>query len=424
MQKFISIEEAQKKSMAGKTVSLRGWVYRHRAGKDMIFIILRDSSGTMQCTVSKEKPFFKDADKLMMESSVKFTGKVKEDKRAPDGYELVVDKMEIVGHAERFPIVKDQSPEFLRDMKHLWIRSRKITSILKIRSQIFRAIHDFHHSRGFIEFHSPILTKEVCEGGSELFEVKHPRERLYLSQSWQLHAEAAIFGLEKIYTMTPAFRAEKSRTIRHLAEYWTAETEAAWMEHEESLEFQEDLILYIVKHVLKTCKKELKELGRDTEELEKLKKPFRRMPYKEMIKILGKKWGHDITDKEERALVEKMGGKPIFLTSFPRDMKAFYMKVDPKDPKTVLAADLLIPGVGEIIGGSERISDIKELLESLKLFKLKKEDYQWYIDIRRYGSAPHSGFGLGIERLVMWITGAEHVMDTIPFPRTMDRLKP
>jgi len=332
--------------------------------------------------------------------------------------------LKIIGLAERFPITRDKSDEFLRDIRHLWVRSRYISSILKVRSEVFKAIHDFCHSKGYIEIQSPIFTTAACEGGATLFEVKYFDKELYLSQSWQLYAEAVIQALEKIYTITPAFRAEKSRTKRHLSEYWTAEVEAAWVGHEEMLDFEEDLILYIVKHVLKHCEKELKELGRDTSDLKALKKPFLRISYKEAIEKLGKKWGDEMTDKDERELVKDLGGKPVFITSFPRDMKAFYMKPDPKDPKVVLAADLLAPDVGEIIGGSERIYDIKELLESIKIFKLDEKDYEWYIDLRKYGTVPHSGFGLGIERLVMWITGAKHIMDTIPFPRTMDRYYP
>jgi asparaginyl-tRNA synthetase len=233
-----------------------------------------------------------------------------------------------------------------------------------------------------------------------------------------------IQSLEKIYTITPAFRAEKSRTTRHLSEYWTAEVEAAWTNLEEIMEFEEDMIIYIINHVLKHCERELKDLGRDISKLKEIKKPFLRITYKEAVEKIGKKWGDEITDKEEKQLIEKLGNKPIFLTSFPREMKAFYMRPDPKNPKTVLAADLLVPEVGEIIGGSERIYDIKELMESLKIFKLDKKCYEWYIDLRRYGTVPHSGFGLGIERLVMWISGAEHIMDTIPFPRTMTRYTP
>lgn len=411
------IKDAPKK--VGKSIKLRGWVYRKREQKDIVFIILRDSSGTIQ--LASKLP---ESRKLTIESSIEIEGKVKKDERAPGGYEIDVKKLKIIGLAERFPIARDLSEKFLRDVRHLWIRSRKLTQILKIRSEVFRAIHDFYHSKGYIEFQSPILTRSACEGSATLFEVDHPQKPIYLSQSWQLHAEAAIFSLEKIYTVTPAFRAEKSRTRRHLAEYWTAEAEAAWMSFEELLKHQEELILYIVKHVLKHCKQELKDLGRDFKELKQLKAPFRRIKYKEAIEKLGKKESHDLTDKEERELLKKLGDKPLFIVSFPKDMKAFYMKIDPKDPKTVLAVDLLLPGVGEVSGGSERISDKQELIESIKLFKLDRKDYEWYVDLRRYGSVPHSGFGLGIERLVMWITGAEHIMDTIPFPRTMDRTYP
>lgn len=417
---YSKVEDILTGAMTGEEVGLRGWVYRKREQKDLVFIILRDSSGTVQLACKG----IKEAEKATIESSIEISGIVKKDDRAPGGFEIEVKDLKIIGLAERFPIGKDLSEEFLRDVRHLWLRSRKMTSILKIRSEVFRAIHDFYHSKDFVEYQSPILTKAACEGGSTLFSVDHPLKPVYLSQSWQLHAEAGIFALERMYTVTPAFRAEKSRTIRHLSEYWTAEMEAAWMHFDEMLDHEEELIMHVVKHVLQHCKKELKELERDVKELEELKRPFKRITYKEAIEILGEHWGHDLTDKEERDLVEKLGGKPLFLTSFPREMKAFYMKVDPKDPKTVLAADLLIPGIGEVVGGSERISDMKELLESIKLFKLDKKDYEWYIDLRRYGTIPHSGFGLGIERLVMWITGAKHIMDTIAFPRTMDRIYP
>jgi asparaginyl-tRNA synthetase len=417
---FIHIQDVLSGKQTEKEVLLRGWIYRKREQKDIIFIMLRDSTGVIQLACKG----IKEALEATIESSVEVAGLVKEDKRAPEGFEIQVKDLKIVGLAERFPIGKDLSEEFLRDVRHLWVRSQKLTKIFKVRSEVFRAIHDFCRSKGYIEIQSPILTKSDCEGGAGLFEVKYFDEKLYLSCSWQLYAEAMIQALEKIYTITPAFRAEKSRTTRHLAEYWTAEVEAAWIGFEEIMEFEEDLILYVVDHVLKHCGKELKELGRDISELKDLKKPFLRITYKEAIEKLGKEWGDEITDKEEKELLEKLGGKPVFLTSFPRDMKAFYMRPDSKDPKVVLAADLLVPGVGEIIGGSERIYDIKELLESIKIFKLDKKCYEWYIDLRRYGTVPHSGFGLGIERLVMWISGAEHIMDTIPFPRTMTRVAP
>jgi asparaginyl-tRNA synthetase len=423
MQEFIKIQDVLKGGLDGKTVSLRGWAYRVRDQKEMVFVVLRDSSGIIQVAV-KDPKVLPEAKKTTIESSVELSGTVREDKRAPGGWEISAKEFKIIGLAERFPIGKDLSEEFLRDVRHLWIRSRKMTEILKIRSAVFDAIHEFYSQKGFYEVQSPSFTGSAAEGGSTLFEVKYFDKKAYLTQSWQLYAEAMIFALEKIYTIAPSFRAEKSRTIRHLAEYWHHEMEAAWMGYEELLAFQEEFIVHVVKHVLKHCRAELKELGRDTTELEKLSAPFGRITYAEAIKKLGKKHGHDITDKEERELVEMLGGKPVFLTHFPRDMKAFYMRPDPKDPKMVLAADLLIPGVGEVTGSSERILTVKDLLDSIKLFKLDKKDYEWYIDLRRYGTIPHSGFGLGIERLVMWLTGAPHVMDTIPFPRTMDRLYP
>jgi len=402
-------------------VSLRGWIYRKRDQKALVFIILRDSTGTIQLAC-KGIPETED---LLIESSIEIEGKVKEDGRAPGGYEIQVDKMKVIGLAERFPIVKDQSEEFLREMRHLWLRSKKMTSLMKIRGEVFRAFRQFHYDLDYQEFHSPIFTPSGAEGGSTLFEVKYgDKEGVYLSQTWQLYAEAAIFGMERIFTIAPTFRAEKSRTRRHLSEFWMAEMEAAWMDHEQLMSFEEDLILYIIDHIIKTCKPELEYLERDVEELKKTKKPFLRMSYSEALETLGKKKGYDLTDKDERELLDKVDKGPIFLTEFPRDMKAFYMKVDPKDSKIVKASDLLMPGIGEVIGGSERISDPKELEESLKIFKLKPKDYGWYMDLRKFGTVPHSGFGLGIERLVVWLAGIDHVMDAIAFPRTMDRIYP
>jgi len=423
--KFAKIHEVFEGKWTGKEVFLRGWVYRKREQKEIVFIILRDSSGIVQVAFKKPE-LLKIAQKATIESSVIISGIVKKDKRAPGGYEVQGDKIEIIGLAERFPITRDQSEEFLREMRHLWIRSRKLTEIMKVRSEVFKAIHDFCRSRGCYEIQAPIFTKSECETGAEVFEVKYGEKKgVYLSLSWQLYAEAMIQALERIYTVTPAFRAEKSRTIRHLSEYWTAEVELAWVGYEEILKFQEDMIAHIVRHVLKHCKPQLEFLGREVSDLKSLKTPFPRIQYADAIKKLGLKWGHDLTDKEERELLEAIGTRgPVFLEKFPRELKAFYMRPDPKDPKVVLGADLLVPRVGEIIGGSERIFDLKELLESIKIFKLPRKAYEWYIDLRRYGTVPHSGFGLGIERLIMWITGAPHIFDTIPFPRTLDRVTP
>src|SRR3990172_168856 len=400
---FIPIEETLSDKQQGKPVAIRGWVHRKRDQKELIFLAIRDSSGIIQAIVKKDSKAWKEAEKISLESSCELTGKVKKDERAPTGYELSVETLKIVGLAERYPITKDFSEEFLRSVRHLWVRSRKMSLNFEIQS--------------------PSFTECACEGGSTLFEVKYFDRKAYLTQSWQLYAESLIFGLEKIYCIAPSYRAEKSRTRRHLAEYWHHEMETAWMTFDGLLKFEEELVVFVVQYILKKCKKQLKELGRDTKDLEKIKAPFARMKYEEAIKKLGQKWGYDLTDQDERKLVADMG-KPVFLTHFPREMKAFYMKVEPKDKKTVQAADLLIPGVGETTGGSARIEDPKELMESMKLFKLPHKDYQWYIDLRKYGSVPHAGFGLGVERLVMWLSGAEHIFDTIPFPRTADRLTP
>ncbi len=423
MQDFVAISEILEGKHTGQTVQLRGWAHSVRKQKEIVFIILRDSTGLIQVAI-KEPKLVKEAEKITVETSLEFSGAVSEDKRAPGGFEVRAAGLKIIGLAERWPITRDKSEEFLREVRHLWIRDPKVAAVLKVRSHVFQAIREFYTKKGYYEFQSPSFTSAAVEGGSTLFEVKYFDKKAYLTQSWQLYAEAAVFGLEKIFTIAPSFRAEKSRTIRHLAEYWHHEVEAAWMGFEELLKMQEDMILFVVEYVLKHAERELGELGRDLTELKELKAPFMRMAYAEMIKKLGKKWGDEITDAEERRLVEDMGGKPIFLTSFPRSMKAFYMRADPKDTKTVLAADLLLPGVGETTGGSERIMDEKELLESLKIFKLKKKDYEWYLDLRKFGSVPHSGYGLGIERLVMWLTGAKHIFETVPFPRSMDRLTP
>jgi len=422
---FVPIADVPKHE--GKEVSLRGWVHRMRDQKALVFIVLRDSTGTVQIAV-KEGRSLETARKATQESSIEVLGLVKKDPRAPTGYEIQAKEIKIVGPAERWPIEhkkgEDLTEDFLRDVRHLYIREPKMVAMFKVRSALFGAIRKFYEERGYYEVQSPMFTTAGAEGGSTLFEVKYgDKKGVYLAQTWQLYAEAMIYGLEKIFTISPSFRAEKSRTIRHLSEYWHHEMEAAWMTYEELLAFEEDLIVFLAKYVLEHCEAELAVLGADTKRLSGIRKPFLRMTYSDAMKKLGKKYGDDITDKEERELVEQLGGVPVFLTHFPRDMKAFYMKPD-KDKKTVLAADLLLPGVGETIGGSERIADEKTLLESLKLFKLAKKDYGWYLDLTKYGAVPHSGFGMGIERLLMFLTGAPHIFDTIPFPRSLDRVTP
>jgi len=423
----ISIKEV--KEHVGKTVVLRGWIYRIRKGKDIVFTVLRDVTGVTQCVIKEGKKGYDDAQKSLMEASIIVKGKVKDDKRAPGGYEIEVEDYQLVGSAEDFPIKEQQSTELLLDHRHLWIRSRKLTSIFKIRSEIFRAIHDFFHERGFYEHQSPILTSAACEGGSTLFKVDYFGKEAYLAQSWQLHAEAMISSLEKIYCIAPSFRAEKSRTRRHLAEYWHAEAEMAWFEHEDSLKLQEDLITFVLKRVIERRSEELKEVGRDPAELKKMFGPYERISYKKCIDLLHKdkvkiKYGEDFGADEERQLTTHFK-KPFFVVEFPKEAKAFYMKENPKDPKTYLCADLQAPeGYGELIGGSEREPDVDKLIKRLKKDGADPKSYDWYFDIRKYGSVPHSGFGMGVERLVMWICKLEHIRDAIAFPRVINRIHP
>ncbi|MFH0929472.1 MAG: asparagine--tRNA ligase [Candidatus Aenigmatarchaeota archaeon] len=417
---FIHINKVLSGEMTGKEVSLRGWIYRKRDQKKLVFILLRDSTGVIQLACKG----IKEAEEATMESSIEVTGTVKEDGRAPGGYELQTKELKIVGLAETFPLTKDLSEEYTRDVRHLWIRSQKLLKIFKIRAEVIRAVHAFYKEKGFYEVQPPLFTSCACEGGTTLFEVKYFGDEAFLSQSGQLYFEAMIQTLENIYTLAPSFRAEKSRTRRHLTEFWHQEMEAAWMGHEELLEFEEEFVVYIVKHVLENCKKELEGLGRDTKELEEIKRPFLRITYKDAVEKIGKNVEDVLTDKDLKDLIEKLDNKPFFLMAYPRKKKAFYMKPDPKDPSVVLASDLMVPRAGEIIGGSERISDLNELLESMELFGLDTKSYEWYIDLRKYGTVPHSGFGMGIDRMVMWISGADHIMDTLPFPRTINRVYP
>jgi len=428
--KYIQIEEALRKK-SGK-VSIRGWIYRIRKQKDKIFVILRDSTDILQCVFSEDK-FKKDwkaIDKLLIESSLKISGTIKEDDRAVTGYEIKVDDFEIVNYAERFPIGKDKSPEFLLDVRHLWLRSRRVQAILKIRSTVFGAIHEYFRSKEFYEFHSPIITSGAAESGPTKFEVSYFGKKAYLAQTWQFYAEAAIYALEKIYTIAPSFRAERSKTSRHLTEYWHAEVEAAWYTLDDLIDTAEELIKYVVGKVLKKNKKELKILGRDTEKLEPaIKNKFPRITYTEALKILKKDkhdvaWGKDLRTMEEDKLMKRYD-LPVFVTFYPKETMAFYKPRDKKNPKVARCFDCLLPeGHGELIGGSEREIDIKELEKSLKFWKEKMEDYEFYFDINRYGSIPHSGFGMGVERLVKWICGLDNIKDAIAFPRTMTRFKP
>jgi len=417
-----------------KTINLRGWIYRTRSSGNIVFIVIRDVTGTIQITVKKgnlSDKEFEDAKKALIESSVELKGMVKEDKRAPGGYEIQITKFNIINFAETFPIVKDQSPEFLLDQRHLWLRSQKLTSILKIRSTIVGAIHNFFRENGYYEFDAPVLQPNQCEGGSTLFEVKYYDNKTYLSQSWQLYAEAAIFSLEKIYNMGPTFRAEKSKTSRHLSEFWMAEMEAAWLDLKDITEIAKDEIRYILKEVLKQNKHELEILDQDVKKLEKISKSkFPTITYTKALEILNEKekmkikWGKDLRTLEENKLMDHFDS-PVVVTNYPLEIMAFYKPKDPKDPKTALCFDMIAPeGYGEIIGGSQRSINIEEMTTRLKEMGEKVDNYEWYFDLRRFGSIPHSGYGLGVERVVAWICGADNIKDAIAFPRTILRFRP
>jgi len=429
---FISVKEALKKKK-GK-VALRGWVYRIAKLKDKIFVTLRDSSEIIQCVVIKGKVSDKEfiaADKLLIESSIEVEGNLREEKRAPTGFEIDVSKLNVIHYAEPFPITKEINEELLLDRRHLWLRSRKMTSILKIRSTVFGAIHEFFRANGFYEFQSPIIIPGGAEEGPTLFEVKYFDKKAYLTQTWQLYAESAIFALEKIYTIAPSFRAEKSKTSRHLTEYWHAEMELPWVNLSQLIDYAEKLVKHIVKRVLENNEKELQLLNRDISKLEPvLKKKFVRITYDEALKLLKEKakmvipWGKDLRTIEEDKL-SQLFDTPIFVTHYPKDIMAFYKPRDPKNPKVALCFDLIgTEGHGELIGGSMRDLDIEELKRSLKSKGEKIEDYGYYLDTRRYGSVPHGGFGMGVERVVKWICGLENIKDAIAFPRTPDRFRP
>lgn len=425
---FKHISEVADKSFEGKKAALRGWIHRHRSGKEAVFFTLRDSSGYIQCVVKKDNKQFAEADKLGIESSLTLHGTIKKDERAPGGYELLVESFEVVGQSNNYPISKDFSDEFLLDVRHLSVRNQRLINVWKIRSTVFGAIHEYFRKNGYYENHSPIFTASSCEGGSTVFEVNYFGKPAYLAQSWQLYAEAMLPALEKIYTIAPSFRAEKSNTARHITEYWHAEMEAAWIDFDDLQKVAEELVAFICHKVAKENAKELKELGRDPKELEKITAPFPKLTYEEALKVLEKKgmkvpYGKDLRSNEEKMLIEEYS-KPLIVTRYPKEIKAFYMKEDPKDKTKVLGFDMLAPGVGEIIGGSQRESDINEITKRLKAQGEDVKHYDWYLDTRKYGSVPHGGFGLGTERVIMWICKLSTIKDAIAFPRTLERCTP
>ncbi len=430
-EKFISIKEAMKKG-SGK-VAVRGWIYRERGSKELIFIVLRDSSEIIQCVFKKDKfkKQWKDIDALQVEASIEVKGTIRKDKRAPTDYEIEADKIEIIGESHEFPIQKDLNEELLGDRRHLWLRSRKMVALMKIRSSYIQARDEFFKKKGFYRFDAPILQPTQSEGGSTVFEVDYYGNKVYLAQTWQLYGEAAVFALEKVYNMGPTFRAEKSKTSRHLSEFWMAETEVAWWKLGEITEFAKEEIKYCIVKTVKECAKELRFLGQNTQKiLEITKKKWPTIKYRDALKILKEKdkinikFGKDLRTIEEQKLMQHFD-TPVVITHYPKKIMAFYKPKDPKKTDEALGFDMLAPGCGlEIVGGSERSLDIKEMSENLKEEGEKPEDYKFYFDLRKYGSVPHSGYGVGIERVLQWICGTDSIKDVIPFPRTMMRWKP
>lgn len=415
-------------------VTIGAWIANKRSSGKIAFLQLRDGTGFIQGVVVKaevEEEVFKLAKSVTQETSVYVTGQVTKDERSPLGFELQVKSIEVIHKATDYPITpKEHGTEFLMDHRHLWLRSKKQHAIMKIRNEIIRATYEFFHQEGFVKVDPPILTGSAPEGTTELFATKYFDEDAYLSQSGQLYMEAAAMALGKVFSFGPTFRAEKSKTKRHLIEFWMIEPEMAFVEFNENLEYQENYVSHVVQSVLENCKVELHTLGRDTAKLENIKAPFPRITYDEAIKFLQDKgfddieWGDDFGAPHETAIAESYD-KPVFITHYPTSLKPFYMQPAPDRDDVVLCADLIAPeGYGEIIGGSERVHDLDLLEARLKEHGLDQETYKWYTELRQYGSVPHSGFGLGLERTVAWISGAPHVRETIPFPRLLNRLYP
>ncbi len=415
----------------GKEVTLRGWAYQIRDHGKILFYFLRDGYGFCQITIKKNivgEEIFKKAKKIYREASVEITGEVKKDARAEGGYEILAKKIKIwnPSHPEiDQEVTPDSSPDILLDKRHFVIRGRRTRAILKYRSDALKYFRDYFYETGAFEVTPPLIVETLPEGGSDLFEIKYFDKKAYLSQSSQLYLEAAIFSLNRVFSILPSYRAEKSRTRRHLSEFTHVEGEFAWMDFYELLEYMEKMIHYVLKRTVEESEDVLKDLGI---EVEVPSIPFKRVPYKEAIKIVREKgWdieeGNDISDAPERDLVAHFGA-PIYLTEFPVNMKPFYHKIDPDNPTVTRSADLLVPVVGELIGSGERETDYDSLLKRLKKMGLDPEPYYWYLDLRKYGSVPHSGFGLGFERFIQWVLKIEHIRDTCLFPRTRFRLRP
>jgi asparaginyl-tRNA synthetase len=430
--RFVSIEDLH--SVAGQAVTVRGWVTHVRSSGKVAFVVVRDGSGVLQSVLVKNAvspETWERFAELTLETSVMVTGEIRADARAPGGFEMGVQELRIVGSSPLdYPIQpKEHGIDFLLDNRHLWLRSRRQRAIARVRNEIEQAIHDFYYARGFLRVDTPILTAAIGER-SGLFATEYFDEgNAYLAQTGQLYGEAAAAAFGKIYTFGPTFRAEKSKTRRHLTEFWMIEPEVAWNDSNDNMRLQEDFVSYLVERALERTGEELKELERDTAPLERVSAPFPRVNYTDAVAVLQKKgsqvqWGDDLGAEDETLLAEDHD-RPIFVFNYPKEAKAFYMKENPDDPRTVLCNDCLAPeGYGEIIGGSQREDDHDKLARRIEEEGLPMDAYGWYLELRKYGSFPHAGFGLGLERTVAWICGVPHLRETIAFPRMMHRLKP
>jgi asparaginyl-tRNA synthetase len=418
----------------GQEVTIKGWLHNRRSSGKIHFLIVRDGTGFIQAVMSKAavgEEQFKAADHLSQETSIVITGTARADKRAPSGYEIDAKSFEIVGPSHDYPITpKEHGVDYLLDRRHLWIRSERQQAILRVRHEIINAVRDFFNGRGFILADTPIFTPAACEGTTTLFPAQYFEEQTaYLTQSGQLYNEANAMALGRVYCFGPTFRAEKSKTRRHLTEFWMVEPEMAYADLNDVMELAEDLIVSVVGRVLDKRRRELTVLERDIAKLESIQKPFPRISYDEAVKFLQAKglpieWGGDFGGPDETALSEQYD-RPMMVHRYPAALKAFYMKPDPQRPELALGVDVLAPeGYGEIIGGGERLADLDLLLERIKEHNLPQEAFEWYLDLRRYGTVPHGGFGMGIERVVAWICKLEHVRETIPYPRMLYRLYP